>query len=149
MLGVSRFYVINLEKALYDQPPGGILIELARLYKRSELELLEAYTGYVKEKRLEFKENYPSFKETFGFMTYPYAVHPLIRYREINGMSRAAFCKGLCLHPKTVEAYEKNKQRGIPEQLIVACNSIQWDYAPLESAVSEWRLNGYADRKGA
>lgn len=148
-LGVSRFFIMNLEKGLYVRPPELTLKALSFRYEVPEEELMAAYNRYVQGQREEFAQGHSSFGLILGRGDYSEKKHPLVSYRVAYDLSRMGLCKGLCLHPKTVEAYEKNRQRGIPEQIIAACNAIKWDYGPLENAVTTWRVKGYADRKGA
>jgi len=55
-------------------------------------------------------------------------------------------CKALCLHYDPITEWEQNKQRQIPDQLVNACEDMQWNWQPLAAAVADWRRNGYANK---
>jgi len=139
---VSRHMVIRLEQSLFPSPLHSEA--LSDLYSVDQELLISEYYRYIKTTRLEFSSRYPPFSEVLYH--YSGSTHPLIYYRERFGLSRIGLCKGLCLHNDPITNYEKNDQRGVPQQLIIACNSIEWDYGPLENAVNEWRIAGHADR---
>ena len=145
LLSVTRHMVLRLEQGLFSYIPPGILRELSGIYLCTTAELEMEYRGFVNEKRDEFKRTHPSFKEIFADQNYTGDEHPLIYYRETLKLSRIGLCKGLCLHPDPITDWEHNKQRGVPAQLKQACSDIYWDYAPLESAVAMWRMDGRAD----
>lgn len=144
-LGVTRHMVIRLEQGLFRLPPDHITQELAEIYGVEQWELIGEYRDWQREKRLEFKRKNPSFKEVFGTEHYLGPEHPLTYYREKLGLSRIGLCKGLCLHPDPITDWEHNKQRGVPSSLKEACGVVFWDYTPLETAVTEWRMDGRAD----
>lgn len=141
-LDVSRHYVIRLEQGLFANSPDHVLNKLSDLLEVSNDELHATYHLYRHDTREEFGRSYADFSY---LKNYAGAVHPLVDYRERNKLSRIGLCKGLCLHPDPINDYEKNKQRGVPRDLIVACNEISWDYGHLENAVTEWRISGRAD----
>lgn len=139
-VGVSRHMIVRLEQCLFTEPPRRFLDQLGYYYNVPVSDLIKAYHGLVAEKRELFKNEYMSFKEVLrGYEGY---TNPLVYYREVQKLSRIGFCKKLCLHPDPIRDYEINDQRGVPQQLRVACNDISWDYGYLESAVSEWRISG-------
>lgn len=146
-LNVSRSFIVKLEAALTNGTPNLKLMEqLSELYGVPVIELGTSYDKYIRDTRADFKTAHPSFKKVLG-LDYKFSIHPLKYYRATLKLSQVGFCKGLCLHPGPVANYERNVQRGIPQDLIVASNEIGWDYAPLESAVTQWRINGYADSR--
>jgi len=133
--------VMRLEQGLLSNPL--YTEELATLYDSTPKVMKELYYDFIQRTRDSFKEKYPSFVTLNGYRGIQ---HPLVHYRDNNNLSQVGFCKGLCLHPDPIRDYELNQQRGIPQQLIVACNDIAWNYGHLESAVTEWRIDGRADR---
>ena len=122
-----------------------LLKSLSEAYGVNLLELSTAYDAYLRNSRADFKNSHASFLEILGFV-FTSQVHPLKYYRSQVGLSQVGFCKGLCIHPGPVANFERNQQRGIPAGLIKACDEIGWSYRPLETAVAQWRANGYADR---
>lgn len=145
-LKVSRGFITKLEAAITSGTPNFKLLEqLSELYGIPVIELGASWDKYIRDTRADFKARHHSFKDVLG-LDYQGKQQPLKHYRTITRLSQVGLCKGLCLHPGPVANYERNAQRGIPHDLIVACNEIGWDYGPLESAVTQWRINGYADR---
>lgn len=144
-LNVTRQYVIRLEQSLFHEPPDNIVMELAGFYTTSPAELIAEYRAFVTERRAEFRQKHQSFKAVLG--DYKGLQHPLVYYREINDLSRMAFCKGLCLDYGPVSDYETNKQRSMPMIIKLAAQEIYWSYEPLELAVAEWRKDGRADKR--
>jgi len=139
-IGVSRHMIVRLEQALFTEPPRRFLDQLGWYYGVSTKDLISSYHQLVKNKRETFANEYQSFKEVLsGYAGY---TNPLVFYRESQGLSRIGFCKRICVHPDPIRDYENNDQRGVPQQLRVACNAIEWDYAPLEDAVTTWRISG-------
>lgn len=141
-LHVNRQTVIRLEQGLFHQPSEDVLVKLGILYATPIGDLIRGYNEYVMTQRGEFAGMYPDFRVLNNYQGFE---HPLISYRLSLGLSRLAFCRALCLDYGPVADYETNKQRGIPLELIRACSDMNWDYAPLESAVAEWRSSGRAD----
>lgn len=137
ILNVTRQTVIRLEQSLFHSPSEVILKELSCLYEVSEQELIEEYNEYVQQTREKFGEKYPNFNMLHS---YNGNQHPLVYYREEVDLTRMGLCKGLCLDYGPVADFEYNKQRAIPEGLIVACQDIGWDYGILEKAVKRWRV---------
>lgn len=144
-LNVDRQTVIRLEQGLFHAPSEEVLERLAELYDTDPQELLNDYWDYVTRTRQEFMEKYPSFSD---ILRNPYVSkeHPLVLYRELNGLTRMGLCKGLCLDYAPVADYEYNKQRSVPESLVKACQEIGWDCEILNKAVADWRILGYADK---
>jgi transcriptional regulator with XRE-family HTH domain len=139
-IGVSRHMIMRLEQGLFAEPPRRFLDLLGFYYDVPTSDLIKSYHALVKHKRETYSVEYRSFSDVLkGYIGF---TNPLVYYREVQNLSRIGFCKRMCLHPDPIRDYEINMQRGIPLQLINACNSIQWDYAPLESAVTEWRISG-------
>jgi transcriptional regulator with XRE-family HTH domain len=143
-LNVSRHYYIRLEQGLYHEIPSEILGELSRWFGVTETELSSVYRTFQRTTREQFRDSHESFKKVLA--SYGGLRHPLIYYRETERLTRMGLCRGLCLHYDGVTQYEANKQRGLPLDLKIACGDIYWDYAYLETAVSEWRQDGRADR---
>jgi len=144
-LGVSRHMVLRMEQGLFSDPPH--VQELAILYDSDASTLNMEYHEYVARQREQFAQQHPDFRTVLK--NYTDIEHPLVHYREVIGVSQIGFCRGLCLHPDPVRDYEMQAQRGIPKQLIVACNAISWDYGYLESAVLDWKITGRANEYAA
>jgi transcriptional regulator with XRE-family HTH domain len=147
LLNVSRQTVIRLEQSLFHTVTVDNLNRLSLVFNSDPSELMSEYRSYITETRSEFRGRFPSFKEVLGSggKGYTGSHHPLVYYREFNHLSRMQLCKGLCLDYGPVSEYEANRQRGLPVIIKLAAQEIYWDYAPLESAVSEWRSDGRAD----
>lgn len=145
LLGVTRHYVIRLEQSLYWHPTDSLLARLSLKYGVDLDEFKMSYYDYVRSKRDLFKVTHVDFDSG---LAEPYldAKHPLVAYRESYGLSRMGLCKALCLHYDNISDYENNQQRHCPDQLVVACEEMDWDVEPLVQAVSEWRESGHADR---
>jgi len=142
-LNVNRQTVIRLEQGLFHQPSEEVLVKLGELYDVPLGVLIEEYNEYVQNQRVVFAGKYSDFRI---LNNYQGREHPLVSYREALDLSRLAFCRALCLDYGPIADYETNKQRSIPLELIRASNDMMWDYAPLESAVAEWRSSGRADK---
>lgn len=145
-IGVSRHMIVRLEQSLFPDPPRRFVDELGYWYDVPSSDMMKSYHSLVKDKRAQFKENYSSFSNILH--GYKGIANPLVYYREQQNLSRIGFCKRICVHPDPIRDYEINDQRGVPQQLIIACNEMGWDYAPLESAVTEWRISGRYARNG-
>lgn len=142
LLGVNRQTVIRLEQSLFHAPSVEVLVKLGEYYSVPIGDLIEEYNEYVQFQRGVFAGKYPNFSM---LNNYQGVEHPLVSYRLSLDLTRLAFCRELCLDYGPVSDYERNIQRGIPLELIRACSDMYWDYAPLESAVAEWRSSGRAD----
>lgn len=136
-LKVTRQTVIRLEQGLFHSPSETVLNELADLYETSKGEMLEDYYIYVRVTRTEFGDRYSNFD---SLKTYLAPAHPLESWRLDQELSRMGLCKGLCLDYGPVADFEYNRQRAIPEGLILAAKQINWDLEPLEDAVKRWRV---------
>ena len=142
-LNIGRQMLMRMEQGLYTDLPHSA--QLGRIYDVTEDEILRLYKEHVARTRERFSLKYPSFRDVLS--GYSGAIMPLTYYRNHLQLTQIGFCKGLCVHPDPIRDYELNQQRGIPAQLIIACNAISWDYGALESAVVEWRVEGRADAR--
>lgn len=143
--GFTRHYVIRLEQSLFWHPPDSLVVKLAILYGVDLDEFEMSYYSYVDDRRASFKALHKPFEDAID-LPYLEVNHPLLSYRMSYGYSRMRLCKELCLHQDNIRDYELNLQRAAPEQLVVACEEMGWKIEPLEHAVSDWRINGNADK---
>lgn len=143
VLGITRHMLMRIEQGIYTD-----LVhyeELANIYEMEVEELQKLYRKQVQNTRDQFALKYPDFKTVLK--DYSGTIMPLTFYRNTLQLTQIGFCKGLCVHPDPIRDYELNEQRGIPMQLVIACNSVSWDYGALESAVVDWRISGRANAK--
>jgi len=151
-VGVTRHMLIRLEQSLFWNPPDSLTVRLAMLYEIELSTFEEAYYQYVDDRREAFAKLHKPFEETFEFYQaygshgYSAKQHPLVFYRDRYEFTRMGLCKALCLHYDPITEYEQNKQRAIPDQLVDACEDMQWDWQPLAAAVADWRKLGYANK---
>lgn len=141
LLDVSRHYVIRLEQGIYRRPSKETLAKLASILRVTEAQLLSDYFEFQREKRKEFAEKFENFN---SLTAYSGTKHPLVYWRETQGLSRIGLCKELCIHQDSLRDYELQLQTHIPEQLEEALNQINWPIETLVNAVREWKLSGRA-----
>lgn len=139
-LGVERLSIIRYEQGMFGHLSDPLLESLSRIYGVDKALLIQEYRGFQRVTRQEFKVKHRSWAVVLN--EYQGLKHPLIHYRTYYELSRNGLCKALCLDYGPVAAYERNKQRSIPETLKTASEDIYWDYTGLESAVLEWRASG-------
>lgn len=144
ILGIERLSVIRYEQGVFGHLSDELIDSISEIYKVDQDLLVMEYRGFQREHRLEFKATHASWQEILK--DYEGLKHPLIKYREYYSLSRNGLCKGLCLDYGPISSYEANKQRSVPAIIVQASEDIGWDWAYLESAVSEWRSSGRSSR---
>lgn len=116
--------------------------KLSELYRINPDILETNYLEYQQNTREIFAKKHQSIETRLKDYSLENSTHPLVFYREAEGLSRIGLCKGLCMHQQMIRLYELNhhSQRTIPGDLVTAAREINWDLEPLAAAVAKWRI---------